>query len=133
MSHKQDIIDYWIEKAYQDLASARDNLAGKRFQNAISDEYFACFHALAALLFKEGKTFRKHREVRASLHRDYIKTGKIEPSWGKHYDWLFENRQKADYSPLVSFESNQVRDVIEQSSKFVKKIEQLVSTETNQE
>mgnify|MGYP000169367018 CR=1 FL=1 len=127
MNNKQQIIEYWIEKAYQDIASARDNFSGKRYQNAVSDAYFACFHALAALLFKEGKTFKKHREVRSTLHRDYIKTGKIETSWGKHYDWLFENRHQADYSPLISFHAAEVSEVIERSSTFVQKLEQLVS------
>jgi uncharacterized protein (UPF0332 family) len=131
MKNQQLIIEYWIEKAHQDLASARDDFSGKRLQNAVSAVYFACFHALAALLFKEGKTFKKHREVRSALHRDYIKTGKIETFWGKHYDWLFENRQKADYHPLVSFDPDQVHKVIEKSEEFVKKMEELVSSEPN--
>ncbi len=63
MTDAQQVITYWIEKAYQDLASARDNFAGKRFQNAVSDAYFACFHAFGAVLFQEGKAFRKHIDV----------------------------------------------------------------------
>ncbi len=63
MTDAQQVITYWIEKAYQDLASARDNFTGKRFQNAVSDAYFACFHAFGAVLFQEGKTFRKHIDV----------------------------------------------------------------------
>jgi len=34
MTDTQQVIKYRIEKAYQDIASARDNLSGKRFQNA---------------------------------------------------------------------------------------------------
>jgi uncharacterized protein (UPF0332 family) len=132
MTEIQQVITYWLEKAEQDLASARDDLAGERYQNAGSASYFACFHAFAALLFKEGKTFRKHREVRAALHRDYIRTGKLEVSWGKHYDWLFENRQKADYRPLVRFDPDRVEEMIEHSSQFVNTMKQLVSAETPQ-
>ena len=35
MTDTQQVIRYWIEKAYQDIASAHDNLSGKRFQNAV--------------------------------------------------------------------------------------------------
>ena len=52
---QQIIIDYWIEKASEDLASARDNLKSSRYQNAVRDTYFACFHAFSAVLLNEGK------------------------------------------------------------------------------
>ena len=116
---QQEILDFWIEKAEQDLASARDNQAAGRLQNAVRDAYFACFHIASAMLLKDGKTFRKHKEVRSILHRDYIRTNKIAVESGKHYDWLFDNRQKADYRPLVIFDREQVREIIEQSGLFI--------------
>jgi len=78
---KQEIIEYWIEKAEQDLASARDNLSAGRLQNAVRDAYFACFHAFSSVLLKEGESVRRHKEVRSALHRDYIQTKKIEVEW----------------------------------------------------
>lgn len=99
---KEIMIQYWVEKAREDIASASSNLSEGRLQNTVRDAYFACFHAFAALLLKDGKSFKKHKEVRSALHRDYIRTGRIGILWGKHYDWLFENRQKADYRPWFS-------------------------------
>lgn len=64
-------------------------------------------------------TFRKHSEVRSILHRDYVKRKKLTVEWGKHYDWLFDNRQKADYRPLVKFDIEQVQEILEQSEGFV--------------
>jgi len=48
---KQSIIDYWMEKAREDLASARENLSMGRLVNAVRDAYFACFHAFSSVLF----------------------------------------------------------------------------------
>ena len=79
-----EVIDYWIEKAEQDLSSARDNLSADRLQNAVRDAYFACFHALSSVLLKDGKSFRKHKEVRSVLHRDFIHAKRIKAEWGKH-------------------------------------------------
>jgi len=124
---RQVIIDYWIEKAEEDLASARDNFSAGRFQNTVRDAYFACFHAFSSVILKSGKTFKKHKEVRSALHRDFVRTNKIDVSWGKHYDWLFDNRQKADYRALVQFDSDQVRDIIEQSQAFVEEMGRLLN------
>ncbi len=91
------------------------------------DAYFACFHAFSSLLLKSGKTFRRHSEVRAALHRDFVRLGKIDSKWGKHFDWLFDNRQKAAYRPLVIFESEQVKEIVEQSRVFVEEMRRLLS------
>jgi hypothetical protein len=124
---KDTIIKYWIEKAREDLGSALDNFSAGRLQNAVRDAYFASFHAVAALLLKGGKTFKKHKEVRSALHRDLIRAGKINVSWGKHYDWLFDNRQKADYQPLVQFDRNQVKEIIDQTTAFLAEMERLLA------
>jgi uncharacterized protein (UPF0332 family) len=116
---QRDIITYWLEKAAQDLASARENLSAGRLQNSVRDAYFACFHSFSAVLIRAGKTFRKHSEVRSILHRDYVRGKKLAVEWGKHYDWLFDNRQKADYRPLVNFDLEQVKDILEKSEGFV--------------
>ena len=120
------IAEYWLEKSIEDLASAHDNLSAGRLQNSVRDAYFACFHAFSAVLLKNGKSFRKHKEVRSALHRDYVKPKKIGTEWGKHFDWLFDNRQKADYRPLVNFESYQVQEIVEKSQAFVQEMTELL-------
>lgn len=124
---QQAIIDYWFEKTNQDIASAQENFSAGRYANAVRDAYFACFHAFSSVLLRSGKTFRKHSEVRAALHRDFVRLGKIDSKWGKHFDWLSDNRQKADYRPLVTFESEQVKEIVEQSQVFVEEMKRLLS------
>jgi uncharacterized protein (UPF0332 family) len=122
------IVDYWLEKATQDLASARDNLSKDRLMNAVRDAYFACFHAFSSVLLKDGKSFKRHKEVRSTLHRDYVRIGKVSGEWGKHYDWLFDNRQKADYRPLVRFDPDQVKDIVDRRDAFVKEMKKIVES-----
>ena len=119
------IIAYWLEKAQEDFSSAHENYLAGRLSNAVRDAYFACFHAFSSVLLKSGKSFRKHKEVRSSLHRDYIQKKKIDILWGKHYDWLYDNRQKADYRPLATFEADQVREIIEQTKAFMDEMKRM--------
>jgi uncharacterized protein (UPF0332 family) len=122
---RQAIVDYWMDKALADLESARDNFNSGRYSNAIRDSYFACFHAFSSVLFKEGRSFRKHKEVRSVLHREFIRSKLIDASWGKHYDWLFDNRQKADYRPLVEFDPEQVREILKKSGEFISEMQKM--------
>lgn len=125
---QQVIIDYWMDKARADLDSARDNFNSGRYSNAIRDAYFACFHAFSSVLFKEGRSFRKHKEVRSALHRDFIRNKRVDVSWGKHYDWLFDNRQKADYRPMVQFEPELVKEILDKSGEFVTEMKKMVES-----
>jgi len=77
---------------------------------------------------EDVRSFRKHKEVRSTLHRDYVHKGRIEVSWGKHYDWLFENRQKAYYRPMVQFDPEQVKEIVEKSDDFVKPLPRVVDS-----
>jgi len=94
----------------------------ERCQNAVRDAYGACFHAFSAVLIEEGRKFKKHKEVRSILHRDFILPQRMKAVWGKHYDWLFDNRHKADYRPLVQFDPDQVMSVIDGTSAFVEQM-----------
>ena len=70
--------------------------------------FTACFYGLTAVLYRQGKSFRKHTAVRAALHRDLIKTEKVDSKWGRFYNRVFDRRQEGDYEPLVTFDSEQV-------------------------
>ena len=83
---QQNIIDYWVEKASDDIASARDNLAAARFPNAVRDAYFACFHAFSADLPKtesRSKSIEKFDQRSTGIIFGPIR---LRPP-GKQYDW----------------------------------------------
>ena len=54
-----------------------------------------------------------------------MKGKKLAVEWGKHYDWLFDNRQKADYRPLVDFDVEQVRDILERTEGFLRELKNM--------
>jgi len=55
-----------------------------------------------------------------------VRTEIVAPQWGKHFDWLFDNRQKVDYRPLVTFESEEIDEILQQSQAFLREMERLV-------
>lgn len=122
------LVSHWIDKAQDDLESARANFQSGRLANAVRDIYFACFHMVSSLLMREGKTFKKHSQVRAGFHRAQIKTGRIDFSWGPFYEWVFDHRQQADYQPIVQFEADEVKAILDKAEAFVDEMRKLLES-----
>ena len=119
---KSQVIEYWITKAKEALESAISEKTSGRFLFAINRAYYACFYSLSAVLLNEGQKFKKHSGVRSALHQNLIKKGKLDVSWGKFYDLVFESRQRGDYQELVEFRIEEVEEIINRSQGFIKEM-----------
>jgi len=120
---KQELVKYWLEKSEESIESAKSEKKEGRLSFAINRLYYAMFYAMTAILTAKDETYSKHSGVRAALHRDFIKTGKVNNEIGKLYDELFNARHQADYTPLIEFEDGVVKKQIKQVEKAVKKLE----------
>jgi len=88
--------DLW-QRALDSLAVAGRDLSEGYCDLAASRAYYAAFHAASALLLVDEKRFAKHSGVIASVHRDYVKEGKLPTDAGKILSSLFYLRNIADY------------------------------------
>ncbi|MHB8763552.1 MAG: HEPN domain-containing protein [Deferrisomatales bacterium] len=123
---RRAVVAYWTEKATEALASAEAELEAGRLSFAVNRAYYACFYALSSVLLHEDLRFVKHSGVRAALHRGLVKTGRLEARWGRFYDRLFENRQRGDYQELVTFDVEQVAEIVEEAKGFLTAMDQLM-------
>jgi uncharacterized protein (UPF0332 family) len=124
--NRNAVIAYWTAKAEEALASARSELDSERLSFAVNRAYYACFYSASAVLLKEGRRFKKHSGVRAELHRALVKTKRLQASWGRFYNYVFENREKGDYQGLVTFEKEQVVEIVDLAQGFVAEIRKLL-------
>jgi uncharacterized protein (UPF0332 family) len=65
-------------------------------------------------------------EERALLHKEFLRPGTIPLKYGQIFDLLFNNRQKGDYSDLVTFRAEQVKEWLPQASEFVEYVSGLI-------
>jgi uncharacterized protein (UPF0332 family) len=79
------------------------------------------------VLLKEGQAFKKHTAVKAALHKDLIRTGIVEPVWGKFYNKVFDSRHEGAYQPLRIFEAEEVKALPDQGAGFIAQMEALLS------
>ncbi len=125
-AHKDALIRYWMEKARESMEAAQSEYDSGRNTTAVRNLYYACFYALTAVLLKEGRSFKKHTGVKAALHKELIKTGIVEPIWGKFYNKVFDSRHEGDYQPLRVFEAEEIRIFLDQGAGFITNMEDLL-------
>ena len=124
--YKAALTQYWMEKAWESYEAAKSEYDSNRLSTAVRNLYYGCFYALTSVFYEQGKSFRKHTAVRAALHRDLIKTGKIDVKWGRFYNRVFDRRQEGDYEPLVNFESEQIKQFLQEAEQFIRVLEKML-------
>jgi hypothetical protein len=127
---RDEVVRYWWSKAEESLLSAQREIAAGACIFAMNRVYYAAFYAVSAALLERRFQFAKHTGVRATFHREFIKTGLLDVRWGKLYDQLFEDRQEGDYIALVSFEREYVQAQLEQCGQFIAALRPLISALT---
>ena len=119
----KDLAKYRIERALQTLDEAKLLFDSGYINTYINRLYYACFYAVSALLIAQEKSTSKHGQLRAMLHKDYIKTGLLSKDSGKHFDLLFQSRQTGDYVDNIVFDPEEVKDWLEKTRRFVEEVQ----------
>lgn len=68
---------------------------------SVSRAYYAAFYAASAVMEGEGRHFVKHSGLLAAVHKELVRTGRVEVEIGRLYGKLFEARNTADYAATV--------------------------------
>ena len=90
-----------LERAVASIKAAKDLLKGGYSDFAASRSYYAAFYAATALLINEGFQFKKHSAVIAAIHKNFVKTRKLDKNQGKNLNLLFELRSVGDYGMML--------------------------------
>jgi uncharacterized protein (UPF0332 family) len=119
-----------LEKAGSALEDAR--ILADGWPACVNRLYYACFHAVSALLLVRGLSAAKHSGVRSLFNRTYVKSGLVPRDAAKIFNDLFERRQESDYADFVTFEEIQVRPWLARAQHFVATVSALVAHELRQ-
>jgi len=122
----QILVRYRLERAGEALDEAKMLFEAEHLHTYVNRLYYACFYAISALLLTKGLSTSKHAHLRALLHKEFIRPGRIPAQHGKFFDLLFNNRQKGDYSDLVVFEADHVKTWLAQTEAFVEFVTGLI-------
>ena len=112
-----DLSKYRLEKAKEDLKTARDNYCEGSYRASINRSYYAIFHALRAITALDQFDSSKHSGIIAYINQHYVKTGIFDKSFSKMVDKAFRYREKADYEDFYVVAIEDAEDQIEKAEQ----------------
>lgn len=124
--HAQEIAAN-LERAEQSIRAAKDLTINGYHDFAASRAYYAAFYGATAILLNEGLDFSKHSGVIASIHQQFVKTGKLSKEQGKDLSWLFEIRNVGDYGGMAHVSQQQAERAIQAAEDFLQAIQSLLN------
>ncbi len=74
----------------------------------------------------EELEFGKHSGVIAFIHREFVKTGRLDKKYGQGLNWLFELRGIGDYGATVHVSQQDAEKAVTVAEEFLRAIEKLI-------
>ena len=124
MADNEGEIAAQLERADTSLQAAKDLLEKEYYDIAASRAYYAAFYASSALLLSAEIDSSKHSGVIAAIHREFVKTGKIDKEQGKNLNWLFELRGVGDYGVIVHVSVGESMRAVKVAEEYIRTIKQ---------
>ena len=113
-----------IEKAHKNFAQIELLSKAGYWDNVANRLYYSLFHAVSAMLIRDGYNVSTHRGAVSAFGMHYVTTGIFEE--GKHYSRLQGLREKSDYNCAYNAEEKEIAPMIEPTRLMIEKIEEYI-------
>ena len=123
---RNTIVKLQMEKAHLFLQQANEMYKQQYWDIASNRDYYACDHAVQALLIKNGLNSHTHDGLITSFGLHFVKTGKIDRKLGAFLSRIEQLRKKGDYNCFYSISEEEIASMIEPAKELIMKIGELV-------
>ena len=118
-----------IETAHRTADAAKLLAENEYWNSAINRLYYALFYMVNALLVSNEIYPQSHSGMRSLFALHFIKTGKMDPKYGKLLAQVYDWRQKSDYDTIFDYDSESVNSIFEPVLEMIEQIEkEIVAT-----
>lgn len=124
---------YRLERAKEDLKSAKCNHESGLFKASINRSYYAIFHSLRAVNILDGYDSSKHSGVIAHFNQYFVHTGEFDKGTYKIIDSAYRIREKCDYQDFFIASKEDSAQQIERAEKFISIVESYLDRKLSQE
>jgi len=111
-----------LQRAETSVNAAKDMIEKEYYDIAASRAYYAAFYAASALLLQEDIDTTKHSGVIASIHRSFVKEGKLDKEQGRNLQWLFDLRGVGDYGVSEHVSAGEAYKSVKVAEDFLKAV-----------
>jgi uncharacterized protein (UPF0332 family) len=115
-----------LERAEEKLRSANILFENNMFADAISEAYYAMFHAAKSLLALKDIYPKTHTGVVSQFGLQFVNEGFIEELYGKSFAKAQTKREKADYDIYYEPSEEEAESILEDAENFLERIKRAV-------
>ena len=124
LSTKRATIRLRLDKAHEDLDTARDLLKSSRWRGAVNRAYYAIFHTASAALLWLDTERKRHSAVQATFNQFLVKPGLLEAEYGHVYRQAREWREEQDYRDVVRpLDEATTTQIVQDAERFIARLE----------
>lgn len=125
-NERKTIVSLQLQKALKNLDQA-DNLCSMEYWDLAANRYYyACYHAIQALLIDSGLSCHTHAGLIASFGMHFVRTGKVDVSYGRFVSRLEQLRERSDYNCNYDVSEDEVMTMKEPTHQLISKIHDLL-------
>jgi uncharacterized protein (UPF0332 family) len=117
---------YRLDKANENLESAKISFNENLFRSAISNSYYSIFHTIRVLFALEGFDSKTHKGAIHLLNNHFIKSGLLPISISEILTDSFEMRIDSDYEDFFIVSKDDALRQIENAKFLINEIIQFV-------
>lgn len=123
---RQIMVKLQYEKALSCLHQA-EGIASMNFWDTVANRlYYSLFHAVSALLIKDGHKVSTHKASVLLLGQHYVKTGVFTIEEARLFARLQAMREESDYNCVYVTTENEVRPLFEPVHRLIDKIGRMI-------
>lgn len=115
-----------MERAEEKLRSANILFENNMFADAISEGYYAMFHAAKALLALKSVYPKTHAGVVSQFGLQFVNAGLIEELYAKSLAKAETRREKADYDIYYEPSEEEAESILEDAENFLERIKRAI-------
>lgn len=120
------LVEFEVEKAHK-LIDQFPILENAELWDTLANRvYYAVFHAVTALLIKNGLHAGSHQGVSVLFNKHFVKENLIDEKYGRLLARLENMREKSDYTCLFETTKEEVLPMIPQAKEMISIIEKLI-------
>lgn len=123
-----ELVKVRLEKAEEDMETAAELLALKRYRAAVNRAYYALFSITSAVLLTKRLERSKHSGVEAAFNQHFIKTRIFEIEFGKIFDYVRKKREESDYTARVTIDKATAEKIVKDSKRFLRRMKEYLKS-----
>lgn len=125
---RQTVVELEYEKALRFFNEA-EKIATLELWDAVANRiYYSLFHAVLALLIKDGHSVGTHKGASILFGKHYVITGMIPMEYGRLYSQLQAMREKGDYNCNYNVTEEEIKPLLPLAHQLLESIHQLLGT-----